>query len=103
MSVSRERLQLKWVRLHLGKCPALRASVRADAFINWRIATGKGMQHDRWDDLRSLHRRVLRRHLRDLRRGDAALRAACDEIKPGADVVTLRDFAATVGIEYDGP
>ena len=92
--------QMKRILGHLDKCPALRAGTRADFYITWRIATGRQMQHDRWDDLRH----CINSAYADLFvTRDAALKAAFTQVRPGPRVVTVAEFGAILGIPYSGP
>src|SRR6266849_142663 len=92
--------QLKFFAKRLHKCPALRASIRADLYVNWRIATGKRMQHDRWDDLRHC---INSAYVDLFVTRDAALQVAFQQIDPGPPVVTVAELAERLGIPYTGP
>jgi hypothetical protein len=92
--------EMKRVMRHLDQCRALRASARADFYINWRIATGKRMQHDRWDDLRHCINSV---YADVFVTRDKALKAAFQEIRPGPRILTVAEFAALLAIPYSGP
>lgn len=92
--------EFRLIRRKRQKCPALSAAVRADLFINWRIATGRVMQHDRWDDLRH----CINATYADLFvTDDPDLHNAYAEIRPGPRIVTLAVFGETLGIPYTAP
>ncbi len=88
------------IRRKLAKCPALSAAVRADLFITWRVASGKKMQIDRWDDLRHC---INAAYANLFVTKDGELRSTFAEIKPGPPIVGVSEFAAMLGISYSGP
>jgi len=93
-------VQMKFFSNRLHKCPALTASIRADLYVNWRLATGKKMQHDRWDDLRHC---IASSYSDVFVTVDEGLQQAFEQIKPGARIVTVATFAKMLGLPYSGP
>jgi len=92
--------QIKFFAKRLHKCPALRAAIRADLYVNWRIATGKKMQQDRWDDLRHC---IVSSYSDLFVTRDEGLESALGEIKPGPRIVRVAEFATLLNIPYAGP
>ena len=92
--------QMKFFAKRLHKCPALQAAIRADLYVNWRLAAGKKMQHDRWDDLRH----CISSSYADLFvTRDDELKNAFDQIKPGPRIMTVAEFAQMLRLPYSGP
>jgi hypothetical protein len=80
--------------------PCFSASLRADFYVNWRIASGRRMQHDRWDDLRHC---IDSAYADIFVTKDKDLKAAFVEIEPGPCIMTVAEFAEVLGIPYHGP
>jgi hypothetical protein len=92
--------QIKFFANRLHKCPALSAAIRADLYVNWRLATGKKMQHDRWDDLRHC---IVSSYAHLFVTNDEQLRQAFAQIEPGPRVIMVRKLAELLGLSYAGP
>lgn len=94
-----QKIAAKRVLRRADKCPALRAAIRTNLYVNYRIVTGKRMQHDRWDDLRHC---INAPYADTFVTGDEELREAFGEIWPGGQIVTLSEFAGQIELAF-GP
>lgn len=94
------RKAVRYTVARLSKCKTLRTAVRTNLFVAFQLANDRRMPHDNWDDLRHC---INATHVDVFVTRDEKLRDSCRQIRPGARVVAVREFAESIEIAYAGP
>lgn len=95
MGERERRKAAKMAAARLGKCPALRAAVRANLFLNHRLMQGKKTRHDVWDDL---YHCISATYADVFVTGDGDLGDYFRQINPECKIIGLGEFRDRLGI-----
>lgn len=95
MGERERRKTAKMAAARLAKCPALRAAVWANLFLNHRFMQGKKTRHDVWDDLCHC---ISATYAHVFVTGDGDLQDCFRQIDPQCQVIGLEELRNRLGI-----